>query len=62
MNRRRFNDTERGPSDPFLVRYPGSDAATSLLSYIVYLHGLVPEKYELWSLNSQGVREVHLFA
>ena len=29
---------------------------------IFCLHGRVPERYELWSLNAQGFREVHLFA
>ena len=62
MNRHRFNLAKRGPPDPILVRYPGSGAAASLLAYIVCLHGRVPEKYELWSLNAQGVREVHPFA
>ena len=62
MRRRRFNATERGPPDPILVRYPGSDAAASLLAYIVCLHGRMPEKYDLWSLNAQGVHEVHPFA
>ena len=59
---RRFNVAERGPLDPILVRYPGSDAATSPVTYIVCLHGRVPDEYELWSLNAQGVREVHPFA
>ena len=62
MSWRRFNVAERWPPDPILVRYPGSDAVASLLAYIVCLHGRVPEKYELWSLKSQGVREVHPFA
>ena len=62
MIRRRFNIAERGPPDPILVRYPGSDATASSLAYIVCLHGRVPEKYELWSLNAQGVCEVHPFA
>ena len=62
MSQRCFNVAERGPPDPILVRYPGSDATASLLAYIVCLHGRVPEKYELWSLNAQGVREVHPFA
>ena len=62
MSRRRFNIAERGPPDPVLVCYPGSDASISSLAYIVCLHERVPEKYELWSLNAQGVREVHLFA
>ena len=62
MSRRRFNVAERGPPDPILVRYPGSNAAASSLAYIVCLHGRVPEKYELWSLNTQGVCNVHSFA
>ena len=59
MNRRRFNVAERGPPDPILVRYPGRGAAASLLAYIVCMHGRVPDKYKLWSMNAQGVREVH---
>ena len=62
MSRRRFNVAESGPPDFILVRYPGSDAAAPSLAYIVCLHGRVPEKYELWSLNAQGIREVHPFA
>ena len=62
MSRRRFNVAERGLSDPTFVRYPGCDAAASSIAYIVCLHGSVPEKYELWSLNAPGVYEVHPFA
>ena len=62
MSRGRFNVAERGPPDPILVRYPGSGAAASSLAYIVCLHVCVPEKYELWSMNAQGVCEVHPFA
>ena len=62
MSRRRFNVAGSAPPDPILVRYPGSDALASLLAYIVCLHGSVTDKYELWSLNAQGVREVHPFA
>ena len=62
MIRRRFNVAEPGPPDPILVRYPGSNAAASTVTYIVCLHGQVPEEYELWSLNAQGVREVRPFA
>ena len=62
MSRRRFNVADRGPQDPILVRYPGSDVAASPVTYIFYLHGRVPEEYELWSLNAQGVRKVHPFA
>ena len=57
-----FNVADRGPSDPILVRSPGSGAAASSLAYIVCLHGRVREKYELWSMNAQGVCEAHLFA
>ena len=62
MNCRRFNLAERGPPEPILVLYPGSGAVATSLAYIVCLHGRVPEKYELWILNAQGVREVHPFA
>ena len=62
MSRRRPNVAERGLPYPIFVRYPGSDAADSLINYIVCLNGWVPEKYELWSLNAQGVREVHPFS
>ena len=62
MSWRHFNVAERWPPYPILVRYPGSDAAASTVTYIVCLHGRVPEEYELWSLNAQGVREVHMFA
>ena len=33
-----------------------------LLAYIVCLHGRVPERYKLWSMNAQGVRKVHPFS
>ena len=62
MNRCRFNIAERGAPYPVLVCYPGSGAAASSIAYIVCLHGCVPEKYKLWSMNAQGVSEVHLFA
>ena len=62
MSRRSFNVAECGPPDPILVCYPGSDTVASLLAYIICLHGRVPEKYKLWSLNAQGVRKVHPFA
>ena len=62
MSRRRFNVAECGLPDPIFVCYPGSDATASSLAYIVCLHGRVPEKYKLWSMNDQGVREVHPFA
>ena len=53
---------ECGLPDPIIVQYPGSDSAASLIAYIVCLNGQVPERYELWSLNSQEVCEVHPFA
>ena len=62
MSRRRLNVADRGPPDSILVCYPGSDAVTSSIAYIVCLHGRVPEKYKLWSLNAQGIREVRMFA
>ena len=62
MNCRRFNISECGPPNPILVCYPGSGAAASSLAYIVCLHGRVPEKYEIWSMIAQGVREVHTLA
>ena len=52
----------RGPPDPFQVFYSGSDDTIDPVSYIVYLRGRVPERYELWGINASGVREVHLFA
>ena len=61
MRRRRSNVAVRGTPDPVLVRYPGSDASVSPVTYIVCLHGRVPGEYKLWSLNAQGVREVHPF-
>ena len=62
MSCRRFNVAERGFPDPVFVRYPGSDATASSLAYIVCLTGRVPERYGLWSMNAQGVHEVHPFA
>ena len=59
MSRRRSNVARLGPPDPLFVRYPGSDAAASLIKYIVCLNGQVPERYEVWSLNARGVCEVH---
>ena len=52
----------RGPHDSVWVFYYGSDHAINLVSYSVCLHGRVPERYELWSLNASVVHEVHLFA
>ena len=62
MSRRRFNVAESGLPDPIFVRYPGSDATASSLAYIFCLHRRVPEKYELCSLNAQGVCKVHPIA
>ena len=62
MSRRRSNVARLGPPDPVLVRYPGSDAAASSVKYIVCIYGRLPERYEVWSLNGHGVREVHLTA
>ena len=62
MRRRHSNVPVRGPSDPVLVHYSGSDASIATVTYIVCLHGQVPERYELWDLNASGVREVHPFA
>ena len=62
MSRRRSNVARLGPPDPVFVRYPGSDAAASSVKYIVCLNGQVPERYDVWSLNAHGVREVHLTA
>ena len=62
MSRRRSNVAERGLPDPIFVRYTGSDAAASSIAYIVCLNGRVTERYKLWSLNAQGVCEVHPIA
>ena len=62
MSRRRFNVADRGLPDPIFVHYPGINAVVSLLVYIVCLHGRLPERYEVWSLNAQVVRGVHPFA
>ena len=62
MSRRRSNVAEFGLPDPVFVWYPGSDAAASSIKYIVCLNGRVPERYEVWSLNAQEVREVHPIA
>ena len=45
--------------DLILIRYAGSDAAGPAVSYIVCLNGRVPETYEVWRLNRDGVCEVH---
>ena len=62
MSRRRSNVARLGLPDPVFVRFPGSDAAASSIKYIVCLNVRVPERYEVWSLNAQGVREVHSIA
>ena len=62
MRRRRCNVAVRGPPDPVLVHYSGSNASIAPMTYIVCLHGRVPERYKIWSMNAQGVREVHPFA
>ena len=43
------------PPDPVRVHYSGSDDSIYPVTYIVCLHGQVPARYELWSLNAQGV-------
>ena len=50
------------PPDPVRVLYYCSDDTIEQVTYIVCLNGRVAERYELWSLNAQGDREVHLFA
>ena len=59
MSRRRSNVADHGLPDPIFVRYPGIDDAASSINYIVCLNGRVLERYKVWSLNTQGVREVH---
>ena len=62
MRRRRPNVPFHEPPDPILVHYSGSDASIALVTHIFCLHGRVPERYDLWSLNEQGVCKVHPFA
>ena len=62
MCRRRPNIPFCGPPDPVLFHYSGSSDGIDRVTYIVCLHGRVPERYELWSLNEHGVCKVHLFA
>ena len=62
MRRRCPNVPVCGTPDPVLVHYSGSNASIAPVIYIVCLHGRVPERYELWSLNAQGVCEIYLFA
>ena len=50
------------PPDPVWFFCSGSDDTIKSVSYIVCLHGRVPKRYELWSLNASGVRKVHPFA
>ena len=52
----------RAPLDPVRVLYFGRDDTIEQVPYIICLNGQVPEMYELWSLNAQGVCEVHPFA
>ena len=47
----------RAPPDPIRVFYSGSNNT----SYIVFLHGRVPEIYELWRHNDCRVCKVHSF-
>ena len=53
MRRRHPNAPVRGPPYPILVHYSGSDNSIDRVTYIVCLHGRVPERYELWSLNAR---------
>ena len=52
----------RAPPDPVQVFYSGSNDTIDPVSYIVCLHGQVPERSELLRLNDGGVCEVHPFA
>ena len=52
----------RAPLDPVRVLYSGSDDTIKQVPYILCINGRVPEMYELWNLDAQGVCEVHLFA
>ena len=58
----RSNFSGLGLLDPVFVHYPGSDAAAPSIKYIVCLNDRVPERYEVWSVNTHRVREVHLTA
>ena len=62
MRLRRSNVPVCGPPDPILVHYSGSNASIALMTYIVYLHGRVPERYKLLILNAQGVCKVNPLA
>ena len=59
MIRRHSNVARSGSPDPILISYSGIDAAGPTISYIVCLHRRVPERYEVWLLNQDGVCEVH---
>ena len=59
MSRRLSNVSRAGSPDLVLVRFAGSDAAAPAVSYIVCLNGRVPERYEVWRLDRDGVCEVH---
>ena len=59
MSHRRSNVARAGSLDPVLVSYAGSAAAAPSVRYIVCLNGRVPERYEVWRLNRDGVREVY---
>ena len=50
-----------GPPYSVLVHYSVSDDYIYQVTYTVYLHGRVTKRYELWSLNAQGVCKVHPF-
>ena len=51
MSLRRSNVDRLGPPDPVLVRYPGSDADASLVSYIVCINGRVAARYKVGVLT-----------
>ena len=59
MSRRRSNVARADSPDPVLIRYAGSNAAAPAVTYIVCLNRQVPERYEVWRFNQDGVREVH---
>ena len=52
----------RAPPYNVRVLYSGSNDTIKQVPYIICCNGRVPEMYELWDLNDQGVREVHPFA
>ena len=51
-----------GPPDFIFIHYSGRGNGIDRVTYIFCLRGRVPERYKLWSLNAQGVCEVHPFA